>query len=210
MIIYTLEGSSLTKQIAMDAAFFDRPAIFISDVAYNPDDDELFVSDEKFGINIVKLHKNETSLHPELSNMGYRKVGCYVIVYHEGNLYAACDDLFRVQYSTDDLIVDIPNPLFKVKELLVYKGLIVAVGEDIVAKYYNDKLAAKGPELEEETERLIFFDDNKYLMANYNVIEVGTYNLTYPSIVCSTVDPDMEGVVNAVIKTEAECSMEYF
>ena len=66
-------------------------------------------------------------------------MGCSVIVYMDGNLYASCDDLFKVQYSTDQGIVDMPNPMFKVKELLVYKGLIVAVGEDLITKYYNDK-----------------------------------------------------------------------
>lgn len=84
-------------------------------------------------------------LKPVLSNFGYRKVGCYVIVFVEGNLYASCDDLFKIQYSTDQAIVDMPSPMFKIKELLVYKGLIVAVGEDLIAKYYNDKETEEAP-----------------------------------------------------------------
>jgi hypothetical protein len=42
-----------------------------------------------------------------------------------------------------------PNPMFKVNELLVYKGLIVAVGEDLIIKYYNDKLTYKNPEYDD-------------------------------------------------------------
>lgn len=87
----------------------------------------MFVSDEKFGISIVKLDKKQAKLNPKLSNLGYRKFGCNVIVYSEGNLYAACDDLFRVEYASEQ-VVEMPNPMFKIKELLVYKGLIVAVG----------------------------------------------------------------------------------
>lgn len=45
---------------------------------------------------------------------------------------------------------------------MVYKGLVVAVGEDLITKYYNDKLAEETPEFD-LTERLIFYSNNKYL-----------------------------------------------
>lgn len=47
-------------------------------------------------------------------------------------------------------------------------------------------------------------------MANYYEIQTGTFSIKYPSIVCSTSNQSLEGVVNAVIKTEAECSDAYF
>lgn len=37
------------------------------------------------------------------------------MVYVDGNLYASCDDLFKVRYSTDEAIIDMPNPMFRVR-----------------------------------------------------------------------------------------------
>lgn len=113
--IYSYEGNKLVKKLSLDAAFFKRDALFISDLAYNPDKKEIFVSDLKFGINIVKFDATGTDIKATLESKGYRKTGCNVIVYVDGNLYASCDDLFKVRYSTDEAIIDMPNPMFRVK-----------------------------------------------------------------------------------------------
>lgn len=206
--IYSYENNKLELKQTLDAQFFGRNSLFISDLAYNPDKKEMFVSDLKFGINIVKLEVTGGNFKATLASKGYRKVGCNVIVYVDGNLYASCDDLFKVRYSTDEAIIDMPNPMFRVKELLVYKGLVVAVGEDLITKYYNDKLTEETPEFD-ITERLIFYANNKYLMANYYGVQAGTFEIQYPSIECYTENKTAEGIVNAVIKTQAECSTPY-
>lgn len=102
IILYGFENNTLNKKAVLNTTFFQRDAIFISDMAYNPDDNELFVSDQKFGINIVKLEKRQDLLKTTLSNLGYRKFGCSVVVYSGGNLYSACDDLFKIKYSTSE------------------------------------------------------------------------------------------------------------
>lgn len=132
-----------------------------------------------------------------------------MIVYSEGNLYASCDDLFKISYNTDQSVVDMPHPMFKIKELLIYKGLIVAVGEDLITKYYNDKLTEEAPLLD-YTERLIFYENNRYLVANYYQIQSGTFNIKYPAIQCFSDNQLINTTIRGVIKTEAECSQGYF
>lgn len=75
--------------------------MFISDLAYNKDNSQIFISDLKFGINIVQLNTSTSNLNVTLDNRGYRKVGCNVIVYVDGDLYASCNDLFKVRYDSD-------------------------------------------------------------------------------------------------------------
>lgn len=40
-------------------------------------------------------------------------------------------------------------------------------------------------------------------MANYYELQVGTFNIKYPSIECSTDNESIDSIVNAVVKTEA-------
>lgn len=83
------------------------------------------------------------------------------------------------------------------------------MGEDLITKYYNDKPTEEAPEID-VTERLIFYGDNKYLVVNFYQLETGTYEIQYPAIRCQTYNESLEGITNAVIKTEAECSKKYF
>ena len=101
MVIYNLNANTLTKIATFDKLFFQRDAIFISDIAYNPGQSQIFISDNKFGINVIQIDTSKEGFDPYLLTNGYRKVGCNVIVYVDGDLYASCDDLFKVRYDSD-------------------------------------------------------------------------------------------------------------
>ena len=55
VVVYKWESGKVTKEVVLDKEFFRRDAAWVSDMAYDVGRKEMFVSDLKYGINIVSL-----------------------------------------------------------------------------------------------------------------------------------------------------------
>jgi hypothetical protein len=117
-----------------------------------------------------------------------------------------CNKVYRYGVHTDSIDAQLPDPLFKVKELFAYSNMLVIMGENDFKVYHNDRLVE---DIATDNMDKFLINKNQYLAVNEWGVSYGNYTIKQPVVSCETRDPHNEGVLNVLLTTEAECSLEY-
>ena len=100
----------------------------------------LFMLDQNFGLLMGKVSIQNSRVKLDMLPQVVRKRNCDNLVYTEGDIYMTCNNVYRYGVHTDSIDSQLPDPLFKVKELFSYGNLLVIMGENDYKIYHNDRL----------------------------------------------------------------------
>lgn len=159
--------------------------------------------DRNFGLimNKIKIENGKVTLDPQPQVV--KKRNCDNIVYSEGDIYMTCNNVYRYGVHTDSIESQLPDPLFKVKELYSYGSMLVIMGENDFKVYHNDKLV---DDIEMEAMDKFLLNKNQYLAVNEFGIKYGNYSIKQPVISCQADQTTDEGIYNVIVTLEAECN----
>lgn len=127
-----------------------------------------------------------------------KKRNCDNIAYNGGDIYLTCRGVYRYGVHTDRFEEQLPDPMFKVKELYAYANFLIIMGENDFRVYQNDKLVDEI--LEQSMDKFLILD-NHYLAINEYSVSFGNYSIKSPVINCFTRDPRYEGTINVIMTT---------
>jgi hypothetical protein len=183
-----------------------RPNFHVEDIAYDGKS-TLFMLDRNYGLVMAQINIQNSKIKAEVLPTMVKKRNCDNLVYADGEIYMTCNSVFRYGVHTDLFESQLPDPLFKVKELFSYGSMLVIMGENDFKVYHNDKLV---DDIEMESMDKFLLNKNQYLAVNEFGIRYGNYSIKQPSISCQTIDLANEGIFNVIVSAEADCSPEYF
>lgn len=154
--------------------------------------------DHNFGLLMGRIMIQNGRVKLDMLPQVVRKRNCDNLVYNEGDIYMTCNNVYRYGVHTDSIDAQLPDPLFKVKELYSYGNMLVIMGENDYKIYHNDRLV---DEILSDSMDKFLVQDNHYLAVNEWGVSYGNYTIRQPVISCSTRDPENEGVLNVLLTT---------
>jgi hypothetical protein len=160
----------------------------------------MFMVDRNFGMLMVNISIQNNRVKIDMLPQVVRKRNCDNIVYSQGDIYMTCNKVYRYGVHTDSIDAQLPDPLFKVKELFAYGSMLIILGENDYKIYHNDRLI---DDVAKERMDKFLVNKNQYLAVNEWSVSYGNYSIKQPVVSCETRDPQNEGVLSVLLTTEA-------